>query len=842
MTRPKKILRIAALAAALLTCLWLAGCVPLVQVEQPRMTTFIPLEEGKSIGQTFTGRYDGLSGIAVFLRPSERGDGTLRMQLWNSPLDGKPIEQVELPLRQVDQRGFYRFNLPMLDQSNGKDYYATIEVIGEGGLRAGIAPVDSYTGGAAYRNGAPADAQLTFRLVYDPARLRSGLATEVLNWLKLLVVAAFLYLLPGWGLLSLLYHGWGERRWPEKIGLAAGVSLALYPLLYLWTSLVGLHPGALYAWLPPVLAAIYLMVKSILRWRQERAQPGKDGSTRFGSRRNQAKQYLWKYGLVDLAYVALILIIIAGRFWSVRTLDLPMWGDSYHHSLVTQLLLDNGSLFNSWAPYAEMRTFTYHFGFHTLSATLSYLSGLGAASATLWAGQIVNALAVFCLIPLAVRMGRNPWAGVAAILLAGMLAPMPMSYTNWGRYTQLAGQVILGSMIFFAWETLDRKNFDWRIAVLTGITLGGLALTHLRVVILAVLFLAAYLLVSVRGGRMRSLLVRCLAIGAIAGVLFLPWFIHTYSGQIMAIFNSQITTPASQVVRSTDQVSGVGNVEEYLPAAIWLFLPVIIGWGFWRRERSILLISVWCWLAWIVGEPGWYGLPGTGAVTTFAILIAAYIPAALFYGAATGWVVQAWEDRTRVAVTDRSSEGVSPRFILISGSLAVVAIAAGVLAFSVRQQDIQIDQHAMALRPDLRAAEWIRENTPTDTRFLVNADLAFSDSTTVGTDGGWWLPLTAGRQITIPPMNYSFEEEPWPGYRDWINDLYLMIDELGIDHPQVVGALRKRGVTHVYIGQQQGSVSHFGTHTFNLDALQSSPYYKPVYNQDRVWIFEVLPQ
>ena len=40
--------------------LFLAGCSPLVQLEQPSQTGFVTLKEGESAGQTFVARYDGL--------------------------------------------------------------------------------------------------------------------------------------------------------------------------------------------------------------------------------------------------------------------------------------------------------------------------------------------------------------------------------------------------------------------------------------------------------------------------------------------------------------------------------------------------------------------------------------------------------------------------------------------------------------------------------------------------------------------------------------------------------------------------------------------------------------
>lgn len=827
----------------LVATLLLAGCAPLVQSEQPKLTAFLPLEPGKSVGQTFSARYDGLQSVAVYLKPLTPGTGSIQATLYHDPFKQDALAQTSLALDQVQGKSYYRFKFPPQADSALKDYYLHLELSGEGSYQVGIAPADSYLNGSAYRNDQPTEAQLALRLVYAPRQAALGLLRETLSWLGFLAAGAVLYLLPGWGMLAWLYPAWGRRGWVEKLGLACSASLAIYPLLYLYTDLIGLHLGQIYTWLPPTMAALYLLLRRVLRRQTEPAPLVDDKSACPPSL------------AADLAFVAVMLLVILSRFWSVRTLAIPMWGDSYHHTLVTQLLVNHGGLFNSWAPYAEMTTFTYHFGFHSLAAGLHDLTGLGAPAAVLWTGQIVNLLAVLCLYPLATRLGHNPWAGVTAVLLAGLLAPMPMYYVNWGRYTQLAGQVILVSGVYLMWETLTARQAGWRLPVLTALLLAGLALTHLRVVILAGLFLAAFWLIYLRRGSAAMIFRRSLGFSLLAMLLFLPWFLRVFSGNLIDIFTATLSgTPASTAQNVSSQVAkeiqattgAIGNLFDYLPALIWLFLPPVIGWGLWRRERDALLIAVWWWLAWFFGEPAWYGLPGSGAITAFAVLIAAYIPAALLFGAGAGWALAALPVAPPEEQTGSSqSFKLTPRRRwgkLAQPMLALAAICLGLWGVGLRLADVDIPDHALVLPPDLRAFAWITDNTPEAARFLVNAQPAFYETTVVGTDGGWWLPFLAGRQTTIPPMNYSFEQEPWSGYQQWINSLYQEIEANGIDHPAVIAELRRRGVTHVYIGQQQGSVSHFGPANFDLQALQASPHYRLVYRQDRVWIFEVLPQ
>lgn len=55
--------------------------------------------------------------------------------------------------------------------------------------------------------------------------------------------------------------------------------------------------------------------------------------------------------------------------------------------------------------------------------------------------------------------------------------------------------------------------------------------------------------------------------------------------------------------------------------------------------------------------------------------------------------------------------------------------------------------------------------------------------------------------------------------------------------PAVQDLLAERGVTHIYLGQQQGSVNYAGPPIL-AEKLLSMDNYHPVYHEDRVWVFE----
>lgn len=250
---------------------------------------------------------------------------------------------------------------------------------------------------------------------------------------------------------------------------------------------------------------------------------------------------------------------------------------------------------------------------------------------------------------------------------------------------------------------------------------------------------------------------------------------------------------------------------------------VAVAVGLWRRRRGVLLMSLWWFLLLIATNPDWLNLPGSGAISNFALFIAAYIPAGVLIGDLAGQVVA------------------QPRDWRWSGPLVMLfLVVAGIAGARWRIGDVRPSQYAMVTRPDMRAMVWIRENTPEDAQFLINSFFAYDGSVVVGSDGGWWLPLLAERANTVPPLNYGTEQGPQPAYREWVNELTQQIQQAGIDDPATLAMLRERGITHVYIGQQQGRVNYAGPQVLDPQALLRSNNYQLVYHQDRVWVFEVI--
>ena len=879
------------LLACLLIAFILTACAPVIGNTQSAQTEWLTLSSSATIGQTFVANFDGLSGLQLLLTPQTPGTGTINIHLRSDTYTSTDIAVSSLPVSMVNATGHYSFFFTPQSTSRRIYYYVSIDIQGEGAVQVGAAGGETYLDGARYSNSIAQDGQLSFRLMYSIRRLGLGLVREFATWGVILLAGIFVFLLPGWGLLKLLWPGWDTQpegvslTWMEKLGLSAGVSLAIYPILLLWTGLVGLRLGLLYAWLPPVAGiggliwynrASFMKRKSVVE-NQPRSFVGYLRSINLPSR--------WAVPTLPTTVLLFVVaLLVFSRFWAVRTLDAPMWGDSYQHTVIAQLIVDHNGMFRSWQPYANLNSFTYHFGYHSAAAVFHWATGLAMPRTILWTGQILNIMAVLSLYPLAMKVRRNRWSGVTAVIIAGFLAPVPMSYTNWGRYTQLAGQIVLAAVIYMLWSvtthpttsdkstiTITPVSLDTaptpgasdhirKAIILTAIVMGGLALTHFRVLIFAILFLAAIYINSVfsriRATEWKTLILKTLWIGLGSGIIFLPWFINIYGGKILRNFTNQLSTPASAVPIDMQSYNIVGPLVQYLPVGVWLLLPLAVAWGLWKQHKEIALISLWGFLLLVAANPAWLRLPGTGALSNFAIFIAIYIPAGILIGGAIGlfadeffsgeWqadlslkLADGWKaNLLRLGVVGVRKNARGSR--LMDSLIALVLIGVTLLGLSQRLDDLHPELYALLTRPDLRAASWINDNLHPDANIAVNSFFAYGNTLVVGSDGGWWLPVLTKRETTLPPLNYGTERSSQSGYKTWINELSQAINDKGITHIDVINMLYERKITQVYIGQQQGRVNYYGLAVFDPRLLADDPHFRAVYHQDRVWIFEVV--
>ncbi len=821
---------------ALLVLVFLTGCAPQVTgVASPTKTELV-LDAAHTLGQTFTAHHVGLSSIEVFLAPNPAAPNepnaspiTLTLKTRREARD--VLATAQLSAAVVQAPAYYRFNVPPQGDSRNTDYFVQIEVQGTTSLHIGSAAGDAYMDGALYQNGQAQEAQLAFRLVYDREGMFVGLLRQMGEWAKVLFATLVVVIVPGLILLS-LWRGWHQISWLERLSLSCGIGLAVIPVVLLWQHFTGLKIEYLFSGL------IVILVARLVSWAISGVLHARESGTLLANLRSLVGP---THDLLpQLCALAILGIIIVTRFQAIGSLAAPMWGDSVHHTVITQLLIDHNGLFDSWQPYADLSSFTYHFGFHSLAAALHWVTGMPALQATLWAGQVANVMAVFALYALAIKFSgnKNAWAGVMALVVAGLLSPMPMHYVNWGRYTQLVGQVILCAALYLLWWMAETRTGTLGAALLLALSLAGLAVSHYRVLLFGLVFAAVcvgwVLMAYAREKRsghspfaLKSLALSALACAAVAFILFLPWLVNITGSSLANIFGSFIRTAPKNMTESAAAVNEIGSFTLYQDVTLWALLLVCLGIGLLQKQRAVWCIGVWCALIALITNPHWLGLPGTGIVSNFASLIAIYIPAALVIGIAAG------ENIHRIT----SHHFYSSRVITVAS--LVFIMACGWQGVPKRLDDVQPNAGILVTHPDLRAAAWMRANLPRSAYLLVNMFAAYSGTVSVGTDGGWWLPLLAGVRTTLPPASYVFEQPARPELKDEVARFTALATASNQAQPGWVDSLKAAGITHVFIGQRQGRVNYGGPN-LNPQQLLANPNLRVVYHEDRVYIFEVL--
>ncbi len=792
-----------------------SGCSPVLKSGQDASDKTILLTSGHTIGQTFVASERGLSGIDILVAPA--ADTVLELFLYTDARKEELLTSAKLPLLAEDGAVYQRFTFPALTGSARTYYYFEIQVESGPGVAISASNGESALDGAMYQDQEPQDMQLAYRLAYDPPALLFGLAGEALQWIWFLLLAGWLFLLPGWALLRLsLCSLWAKWGWAEKTALAAGAGLALYPALLLWLHLMHLRLGNVLSWALPAASLVYLVWAGRghfanlpkIRLRQ------KPGSLAF-----------------DLVFIAIVGMIFFARFWVIRGADAPLWGDSYQHTMIAQLIVENRGLFDSWLPYEPYASLTVQYGFSSGVAAWMWLTGMTAPQATLVFGQILNGLAILTLYPLAVRLGNgNRWTGVSALVVGGLLSSMPGFYVNWGRYAQLMGQAILPAALLLVWAWLEDTHRRWGQAVLHGLLLAGLLLSYYRMAFFYAAFFPTLLLLAYVHGpfgrdwrKWRTALVNLVIVAASALLLLFPWIVNVQGSHLSDSVEAGVTQ-GSPVQAVLSQYSDWVYIRSYVPVGILALSAAALLISLARRRLEVVGVLLWLFLVNAVRAGSLIHLPGANMMQVFAVMISLYIFASLVAGWVLGFLFD-WFSR-RVA-----RAGVS----LI---LAVILLLA-LYGLNVQRKIFNPRTYAIVTRSDMRAMDWIRSNIAEDAVFLVEGFRIYQGTTAVGSDGGWWLSLLTGRRSTMPPQYALLNERPTqPDYSDKVVELVETLEKHFPTDPSVQEEICQRGITHVYVGQLQGKASLEKIQLFPAELDTQTGYLKLIYAQDRVKIYE----
>jgi hypothetical protein len=588
----------------------------------------------------------------------------------------------------------------------------------------------------------------------------------------------------------------------------------------------------------------------------------------------------WPALLKAIFGLALAAGFIFWRLLQASDLAFPTWVDSVHHVLIVRLLLENGGLPPDFSPYLPVPLF-YHYGFHALAAVFAFFSRLSPDRAVLVLGQILNAamaLVLFCLTstlfgssaggnkrgdsltrseparpagdgivigsgdrestlaPAEIppeKVGRSfaNRAGLAAALLVILFSQMPAYYLAWGRYTLLAGLLILGVTMtnvisMSAGSSLPASARRLAGKVLTLATLvSGVLLTHYLASILLALFfiiMAFVQLLHDAASRQINWQRWALMVGsALSGlVMALPWLLRVWA---YTLPNVRVSVDLPPELGGTAVIQTYASYLWYLAGpdrSRWFLGLGLLGllwvlfdrWGAAEGRISRLSLTIWTLLI------AFLALPVGVRFYPFRpdhMVILLFFPAAVLAG---GLLAAGGEAVRKVTSWRWLGEG------LFGLALAMLCLW-GLHETRTITNPVTI----LAIQADRLALDWISTNTPLSARFLING-VPWQGGTYRGVDGGYWIMPYTGRQTTLPPIAYS-----WGAIDHMlqVNALAKQVNETKDCTPEFWSLVQSSGATYIYVRQGVGSLQP--------QSLNACPQLKTVYQAGGITIYRIVP-
>ncbi len=179
------------------------------------------------------------------------------------------------------------------------------------------------------------------------------------------------------------------------------------------------------------------------------------------------------------------------------------------------------------------------------------------------------------------------------------------------------------------------------------------------------------------------------------------------------------------------------------------------------------------------------------------------------------------------------------RFGYIGKTFVVIFILAlSLYGFNTQRKILNPHVYSIVTRPDLRAMEWIRGNIPQDAVFFSRELPHLLWCFCVGIRRRLVDTVLTKRMNTMPPQYALLNEQSEPDdYSKKVVDLVTSLENHLPSDPAVRADLCQRGITHIYIGQQQGKASMEKTQLFPADLGGVDGILHQIYAEDRVRIY-----
>jgi hypothetical protein len=607
--------------------------------------------------------------------------------------------------------------------------------------------------------------------------------------------------------------------WPTqqpRIGLNAALALAIVTggALF-WAMLFGWNTLVIDYLLFALVTVIFL--GGTLSYGQMRAE--KRGEELLDA----AQGWPGPRDLMFFALVALLFIIPA------LVLPVPLDTDAQGFGYLA-LMARMGGSFDTLAPFHPEIGYLYSPGFTILAAYLSQQLGQGMHHVQFGLGAALAFLCVWLAYDLGAEMQSKRLGRALALAMLGGMG-LFLAFMD-SHYTALLGLAFALAFVIFALRY--QRNGYPADAIGGGLMLGAVVIAHPDMTVILALGYGPWLLTMWLGSprpTLRRWLVMAFGVPALALLAIGPWLLS-----IGSQLGSDVVSPFT---RSIDYLR-----TSFVFHGVWTIPAAVVGaiLGLRQRNQAALLAVGWLVLivdfaAFGITEAILPGLPLFRYDYPFSIAWhGPIIPFTVLTGASLLWIWDRWFEKRLGAALHGGAYGL----IGVGGilALALFAFSPQVLEWSKGRVGFF---GAFASHADVRAMEWLKNNTPADTRVLNFPGTAFDNS-----HEGDWVPVISERDSVYYRWQPFFRNnEASLEEQDALRDFWRDPAD-----PAQADLLHAHGINYVIVPQIVGDPDSFAAAwrwnepfawAFEMESsVADAPYLERVYEDAGAAVYVVV--
>jgi len=519
--------------------------------------------------------------------------------------------------------------------------------------------------------------------------------------------------------------------------------------------------------------------------------------------------------------------------------------DAKMHSILVKRVIEEHSYPSSWRIYApiglETYSITYLMGFHGICSIVYFLlfKSISVEQIVFLVSQNYNWLLSLSLYFLAKKLFTYNVAMIAAVVLS--ILPFPLGMVTHGGNAELPALFLMFILLSLILEE-DTDNLSKTIAI--SFMFSGMLLTHITVSLIFILFLLPHFICCLI--KIKKSCLKRYAISLFTALVLLIIHKHNLFIQGYIPINRPFSEYFSILWWEYDLKNinnGIRLLFQSTPFSVFsepillFYLSIILGLSlglgsiffviFWSKSKSeklnIMLIDYWFLLLlllllnnpigpYFVRFPGWYVfIPGK--ILEYCVYVASIL---------IGFAC--------IKIYEKMCKSKMCKIIALILSILSLII---ILNADLYLIDWARNSGEPITTADLKAFEWINQNIPQNSTFLVT-----------DVDAGQWIPIFTGRRVI--PMFLNFQGEILVNETSW-KEVYLIsgfhygdifsLMQTDPDSQPALRLIKKYGINYVYLGAKK----IYGRN-LDLNVLEVANNYVKIYEEEGVKIYQVKTQ